>query len=146
MSDSEIKRERLLHLVVPARAEYLSMVRIMVAAIANDSGFTEENIADIKVALSEASTNVVRHAYPDGFEARRKVIEINCYGDLGQLTIEVTDHGSGMPLPPPASEGLGLGIMGSLMDQVDVETGSSGTSVLLVKEPSPDRYSHQPDR
>lgn len=141
MSDSEIKRPRLLHLVVPAQAEYLSMLRIVVAAIASDSGFTEENIADIKVALSEASTNVVRHAYPVGFEARRKVIEINCYGDPGQLTIEVTDHGNGMPLPPPPSEGLGLGIMGSLMDQVDVETGSSGTSVLLVKTPSSDRYS-----
>lgn len=141
MSDSEIKRRRLLHLVVPAQAEYLSMLRVVVAAIASDSGFTEENIADIKVALSEASTNVVRHAYPVGFEDRRKVIEINCYGDLSQLTIEVTDHGNGMPLPPPPSEGLGLGIMGSLMDQVDVETGSSGTSVLLVKSPSSDRYS-----
>lgn len=130
-----------MHLVVPARAEYLSMLRLVVAAVASDSGFTEENIADIKVALSEASTNVVRHAYPVDIEAKRRVIEINCYGDIGQLTIEVTDHGSGIPLPPPASEGLGLGIMGSLMDRVDVETDSSGTSVLLVKSPSPDRYS-----
>lgn len=141
MSASEITRNRLLHLVVPARAEYLSMLRLVVAAIASDSGFTEENIADIKVALSEASTNVVRHAYPAGFETKSRVIEINCYGDTGQLTIEVTDHGSGIPLPPPASEGLGLGIMGSLMDRVDVETGSTGTSVLLVKSPSRDRYS-----
>lgn len=116
------------------------MLRLVVAAVASDSGFTEENIADIKVALSEASTNVVRHAYPGSLEAKRKVIEINCYGDVGKLTIEVADHGSGIPLPPPASEGLGLGIMGSLMDRVDVETGSTGTSVLLVKSPSPDRY------
>jgi serine/threonine-protein kinase RsbW len=137
----ETTGDKLLHLVVPARAEYLSMLRLVVAAVASDSGFTEENIADIKVALSEASTNVVRHAYPVDIETKRRVIEINCYGDIGQLTIEVTDHGSGIPLPPPASEGLGLGIMGSLMDRVDVETGSSGTSVLLVKSPSPNRYS-----
>lgn len=132
-----------MHLVVPARAEYLSMLRLLVAAIASDSGFTEESIADIKVALSEASTNVVRHAYPDGIEPDRKVIEINCYGDVSQLMIEVTDHGSGIPLPPPASEGLGLGIMGSLMDRVDVETGSTGTSVLLVKSPSHRMYAAQ---
>ncbi|MDO8737337.1 MAG: ATP-binding protein [Thermoleophilia bacterium] len=141
MSASEITGDKLLHLVVPARAEYLSMLRLVVAAIASDSGFTDENIADIKVALSEASTNVVRHAYPEGIEIRRRIIEINCYGDVSQMTIEVTDHGSGIPLPPPASEGLGLGIMGSLMDRVDVETGASGTSVMLVKSPSPDRYS-----
>ncbi|MHB9111396.1 MAG: ATP-binding protein [Thermoleophilia bacterium] len=132
-----------MHLVVPARAEYLSMLRLLVAAIASDSGFTEENIADIKVALSEASTNVVRHAYPAGMESERKVIEINCYGDVSQLMIEVTDHGSGIDLPPPASEGLGLGIMGSLMDRVDVETGSTGTSVMLVKCPDPGRYAAQ---
>jgi len=140
VSASEITGEKLLHLVVPARAEYLSMVRLVVAAIASDTGFTDENIADIKVALSEASTNVVRHAYPDGIELKNKVIEINCYGDISQLTIEVSDHGSGIPLPPPASEGLGLGIMGSLMDRVDVETGKSGTSVMLVKIPTADRH------
>lgn len=119
------------------------MLRLLVAAIASDSGFTDENIADIKVALSEASTNVVRHAYPADTDSKSKVIEVNCYGDVSRLMIEVTDYGSGIPLPPPASEGLGLGIMGSLMDRVDVETGSSGTSVLLVKSPSPARYAAQ---
>ena len=132
---------RLLHLVVPAKPEFLSLVRLVVGSIASEAGFTEENIADIKVALSEASTNVVRHAYPDGAEQERKIIEVNCYEEPGELTIEVTDYGKGLPLPPPASEGLGLGIMGSLMDRVDVETGSTGTSVLLVKSPSSDRHS-----
>ena len=141
MSDSENSRERLLHLVVPAKAEYLSLVRLAVASIASDAGFSDENVADIKVALSEASTNVVRHAYPDGHDQSKQVIEVNCYEEPGQLTIEVTDYGKGLPLPPPASEGLGLGIMGSLMDRVDVETGSTGTSVLLVKCPSIDRHS-----
>ena len=133
--------ERLLHLVVPAKAEYLSLVRLVVASVASDAGFTEDNIADIKVALSEASTNVVRHAYPDDVDQKTRVIEVNCYEEPGELTIEVTDYGKGLPLPPPASEGLGLGIMGSLMDRVDVETGSTGTSVLLVKSPSADRHS-----
>ncbi|MHB9053146.1 MAG: ATP-binding protein [Thermoleophilia bacterium] len=133
--------ERLLHLVVPAKAEYLSLVRLVVASVASDAGFTEDNIADIKVALSEASTNVVRHAYRIDQDENDRVIEVNCFEEPGQLTIEVTDHGKGLPLPPPATEGLGLGIMGSLMDRVDVETGSAGTSVLLVKSPSIGRHS-----
>lgn len=130
-----------MHLVVPAKAEYLSLVRLVVASVAADAGFTEENVADIKVALSEASTNVVRHAYPSDCDYEKRVIEVNCYEDPSQLFIEVMDRGRGIPLPPPASEGLGLGIMGSLMDRVDVETGSTGTSVLLVKCPSIDRHS-----
>jgi len=140
MSATEITGDKVLHLVVPAKPEYLSLVRLVVASIAGDSGFSEENIGDIKVALSEASTNVVRHAYPPDADDSSMLIEINCYEDPGQLLIEVKDRGSGMPLPPPATEGLGLGIMGSLMDRVDVETGKTGTSVLMAKSPSSGRH------
>lgn len=131
--------EEVLHLVVPARAEYLSLVRLVVAAVAKGAGFTDESVADIKVALSEASTNVVRHAYQDvGIE--KEVIEITCYERPDSMVLEVIDHGCGMPLPPPPSEGLGLGIMGSLMDNVDVETGEAGTTVLLEKSLSITRH------
>jgi len=131
--------EEVLHLVVPARAEYLSLVRLVVAAVAKEAGFTDESVADIKVALSEASTNVVRHAYHDA--AREKeVIEITCYELPDSMVLEVIDHGCGMPLPPPPSEGLGLGIMGSLMDDVEVETGKTGTTVLLEKSLSITRH------
>lgn len=136
MNTTRLSGERVLHLVVPAKAEYLSLVRLVVASVASSAGFSEENIADIKVALSEASTNVVRHAYPVDCDHRNRIIEVNCYEEPSRLTIEILDQGSGMHLPPPASEGLGLGIMGSLMDKVDVETGNSGTSVLLIKTPS----------
>ena len=135
------KNEELLHLVVPARAEYLSLVRLVVAAVAREAGYPDECVADIKVALSEASTNVVRHAYHDETGAEKEVIEISCYEHPDSLVLEVIDHGCGMPLPPPPSEGLGLGIIGSLMDKVDVETGSTGTTVLLEKNLSIKRHS-----
>lgn len=139
--ETGISGDRVLHLIVPAKAEFLSLVRLAVASVACEVGFTEENVADIKVALSEASTNVVRHAYPTASKSEDRVIEINCYEEPGSLQIEVSDRGCGIPLPPPATEGLGLGIMGSLMDRVNVETGSSGTSVLLVKSPTANRQS-----
>jgi len=128
-----INSQRVLHIVVPARAEYLSLIRLVVAGIAARSGFSADSIADIKVALSEASSNVIRHAYATDTPYAERVIEINCYDDNGSLLLEVTDHGHGMPIPPPPSEGLGFGIMGSLMDKVDVETADDGTSVLMSK-------------
>lgn len=126
-----------INLVVPAKAEYLSLVRLVVSAAAQDLGLSEDNIADIKVALSEAATNVVRHAYPARLNRRReRIIEVSCYLDPESFLVEVLDRGQGMPLPAPPSEGLGFGIMGSLMDKVDVETSDSGTTVLLIKNQS----------
>jgi serine/threonine-protein kinase RsbW len=141
MNDSQ---KQVLNLVVPAKAEYLSLVRLVVAAAAKDHGFTDESIADIKVALSEASTNVVRHAYPPADDGDKRVIEINCFREPDRFVVEVLDRGCGMPLPPPASEGLGFGIMGSLMDRVEVETSDTGTTVQLAKSLAAVRHGDSP--
>lgn len=130
---------QVLQLVVPAKAEYLSLVRLVVSHIAKDMGFTDESIADLRVAISEASSNVVRHAYNDQVMNPDCIIEIACYKSAGCLQVAVVDHGCGMPIPPPPSEGLGFGIIGSLMDKVDVETGAKGTTVLLEKDPAQSR-------
>ncbi len=136
----EDSHKQVLNLVVPAKAEYLSLVRLVVAAAAKDQGFTDESVADIKVALSEASTNVVKHAYA-GNCAAGHVIQIACFEEPDRFVVDVLDYGRGMPLPPPASEGgLGFGIMGSLMDKVDVETGDTGTTVHLAKSFSTSRH------
>lgn len=131
--------QKILHLVVPAKAEYLSLVRIVVAGIANHVGLGDDNVADVKVALSEAASNVIRHAYADDCPDNDRVLEIDCYDDKGELVLAVTDHGTGMSIPPPPSDGLGFGIMASLMDKVDVETDSDGTSLTMRKIASPGR-------
>lgn len=135
MNNAGKTSERVLHLVVPAKAEYLSLLRVVVASVAAQMGFSNESIADIKVALSEASTNVVRHAYAEPCPPEDKVILIDCFEDGNRFLVQVQDKGCGIPILPPASEGLGLGIMSSLMDKVDVETGDSGTTVILEKKP-----------
>ena len=68
------KEDQILNLVVPATAEYLSLLRLVVGAAARVVGFNDENIADIKVALSEASTNVVKLIHISR-------IDINTIGD-----------------------------------------------------------------
>lgn len=140
MNEVHKQLEQILHVIVPAKAEYLSLLRVVVASVASQIGFNNDSVADIKVALSEAATNVVRHAYPAPCDPERRVIEVNCFEDSKHFLIEVQDMGCGIPLPPPASEGLGLGIMSSLMDKVDVETGDSGTTVILEKNPQVSRH------
>ncbi len=126
--------KKVLSLVVPAKPEYLSLVRLVVAAAAKNEGFSDNSIADIKVALSEACTNVVRHAYLAANDDVKKVIQVKIDLDKTGFQIEVLDYGHGMALPPPPSEGLGFGIMGSLMDKVDVETSDDGTTVQMIKK------------
>src|SRR5690625_2127408 len=48
---------------VPAKAEYVGVIRLSISGIASRMGFSYEAIEDLKVALSEAATNVVAHAY-----------------------------------------------------------------------------------
>jgi serine/threonine-protein kinase RsbW len=124
---------KILHLETPAKAEYLSLLRLVVAGVANQIGLSTDSVADVKVALSEASSNVIRHAYESDCPEDSRVIEIDCFDDEGTLVVEIIDHGNGMSIPPPPSDGLGFGIMSSVMDKVDVETDDGGTSVLMRK-------------
>src|SRR5699024_5791267 len=48
---------------VPAKPEYVGVIRLSLSGIANRMGFSYEVIEDLKVAISEAVTNVVTHAY-----------------------------------------------------------------------------------
>src|SRR5699024_3420754 len=75
---------------IPAKAEYVGVVRLSIAGIANRMGYSYEDIEDLKVAVSEAITNAVTHAYreKDGGEV---TIGFGIYED--RLEVMVADHG-----------------------------------------------------
>lgn len=50
---------------LPAKPEYVGVIRLSVSGIANRMGFTYEDIEDLKVAISEAMTNATTHAYEE---------------------------------------------------------------------------------
>ncbi|MDZ7372929.1 MAG: ATP-binding protein [candidate division KSB1 bacterium] len=113
---------------IPSRTENLEIIREFVSRIARNAGFSEEDVGKIQLAVDEACTNVVKHAY-DGDP--RKPIDVAVRLDYDRLTIVVTDEGKGFD--PKAVEisdiseylaelrvgGLGIYLMRSLMDEVE---------------------------
>jgi len=123
----------IIELTLPARAEYIGVARLTVSGVANRMGFAYDEIEDIKVAVAEACTNAVRHAYPEG-EAGAVYLQMLVHSD--RLTVVVADRGSSfdlnglaeklVPIDPSrgveelAAGGLGLFLIHSLMDQVEI--------------------------
>lgn len=122
---------------VPGKPEYVSTVRMMISSLANAAGFDVEAIEDMKVAVSEACTNVVCH----GLTAADSY-EVFCEVADEKLRITVRDTGEGCDMERyqcpdlncPKEGGLGLFIIRALMDEViiDSELGK-GTQIQMVK-------------
>jgi anti-sigma regulatory factor (Ser/Thr protein kinase) len=95
-----------LELKLPARAENVAVVRHAFGGFAEVLSVDEQTLADIKLAVTEACTNVVIHAYDEGEEGD---LEIDATIDDQRLTVVIRDHGRGI-MPRPDSPGLGLGL------------------------------------
>ncbi|GAA0702661.1 ATP-binding protein [Paraclostridium ghonii] len=120
---------------VTSNPEYVSIIRLTVSGIANKIGFSLDDIEDIKVAVSEACTNAIKHSLDDKFLVQFSILE-------NGLTIEVEDKGSGYDvqslqepdLTDPKESGLGLFIIKTLMDEVSTTSNSNeGTRVKMTK-------------
>lgn len=111
-------------LVMPARPEGVGVVRQALAGVADALDFDASVLADMKMAVTEACTNVVVHAYDeDG------MLEVEMLAGEDGLTIVVRDHGSGIQ-PRPARSGapalgLGLPLIAALSDAFELR-GSTG--------------------
>jgi serine/threonine-protein kinase RsbW len=114
-------------LTIPAKAEYLVCFRLVLVGLARAGSIDEETLSDLKLAVTEACSNSVRHAYGDGGGS------VTGRFELGEdyLAIEVEDDGSGFELdaveapgsPPP---GLGLSIIQALTEDFQVSHGPDG--------------------
>jgi anti-sigma regulatory factor (Ser/Thr protein kinase) len=94
-----------LELVLPARAENVAVARHAIGGLGDVLDVTDQTLADVKLAVTEACTNVVVHAYggAEGPMAVRASVEPDV------LRITVSDRGRGI-LPRADSPGLGLGL------------------------------------
>jgi anti-sigma regulatory factor (Ser/Thr protein kinase) len=120
-----------IRLTLPARAENVALVRHVVSALAESLAFPPKLIEDIRLAVTEACTNVVRHAYI-GTEGPLDV-SIAPHAGSGGLTIVVSDRGRGIQ-PNPNSEGPGLGLplIAALAHALDIEHAPDAGSRLSM--------------
>lgn len=133
-----------IRLTIPARADFIDIVRLTLFGIANKAGFSYEEIEDMKVAVTEACTNVVLHAYSNG---QPGIVDISFELEQEELAIRIKDEGTSFKYEPSKSKpvslqdkeltevtagGLGLFMMHALMDKVEVFS-ERGTEVILTK-------------
>src|SRR6266536_1006674 len=128
---------RVVRLTIPAKAEYITLCRLALAGISQLRPVPDETLHDLKLALTEACTNSVRHAYEAGTEGTVQIVY-----ELGEerISIEVIDEGEGFVVDE-ASEadrlsesGLGIAIIRALADELEIEPGEGrGSRLRFVK-------------
>jgi serine/threonine-protein kinase RsbW len=136
-------------LVIPAQPEYLSLVRAVVAAAAAlDPGLGDARIEDLRIAVSEATTNAIEAHANLGSEER---ITIRCDLADDRIEVEVQDHASAGfdpdnletpgELDTPGrldyEGGFGIPLMRVLADEMKIRSLDHGTAVQLVVYASP---------
>jgi len=133
---AEPTSENRFELRVPATAEYLPIVRQALRGFLEADGMEGERIEDVLLAVTEACSNVVRHAYRDEDDTG----DVDLIAAVGNdaVTITVVDSGLGFA-PRVDSPGLGLGlpVMAALATRLEISTGDEGgTIVEMAFEPS----------
>jgi anti-sigma regulatory factor (Ser/Thr protein kinase) len=118
-----------LQLTVPARAEYLAVIRQALAGVADALDVDVSVLNDMKVAVNEACTNVVVHAYPDG----EGMLEVGVRPQQEEVAVIVRDSGVGVQPRTDRSGGVGFLLISSLSDRFEIRGGSdAGIEVRMV--------------
>jgi len=114
---------------LPARPENVRVVRHVLGALADALALPEAVAADVRLAVTEACTNVVRHAYADG----GGTIDVVARPRGDALEVVVADSGRGLgPSPDTAGPGFGLPLIAALADTLEIEHDASDGSRLVM--------------
>ena len=122
-------------LTFPAKADYLLLARLAVAGVGRTLPVGEDVLADLKLAVTEACGNVVRHAY--GADGGPVGVAFVMGSDRLEMIVE--DQGSGMdrlledePIgPEPLESGMGIAIIRAVVDELDVGPGADGRGTVV---------------
>ena len=126
---------RTVRLTIPARPEYITLGRLALTGISRLRPLSDELLADLKLALTEAASNSVRHAYAEGSDG---VVEIVYELHPDRLVIEVADEGAGFEPRDRGADadslsegGLGIAIIRAIADEVEIGSRPSGKGSRL---------------
>lgn len=132
-----------IELRIPARVEYLALVRSVVSTAAGmDPHITPERLDDLRLAVSEATTNAIEAHVRASTDAQ---IGLRCELAEDHVAVEIQDRGTGfdpdslVPHPPVTDperlefeRGLGIPLMRRLMDEHEIHPTDTGTAVRMV--------------
>jgi serine/threonine-protein kinase RsbW len=116
-------------LSIPAKAEYIALVRLALSGLSRLRPLSEEALGDLKLAVTEACTNSVRH----GYAGREGTVDIVYELQPDRLVVEVADDGPGFDAAGdrPSDEnlaegGLGIAIIRAVSDEFEAGQRSNG--------------------
>jgi len=131
---------RAVHLRIPAKAEYITLCRLALTGLGQLRAIGEDTMADLKLALTEAVSNSVRHAYGS---TGGGCVDVRYELHPDRLNIEVVDDGAGFD--PGAADGkgegelseggLGIAIIRSIADEFELRStpGERGSTLRFAK-------------
>ena len=117
-------------LTLPAQPENVSVIRHVLGAFAEALRLPDELVEDLRLAVTEACTNVVRHAYPPN---ETGPVEITIQPTEEQVSVIVSDHGRGIGTSSDTTgPGLGLPLIAAIADEVDLQPVPGGGSRVAM--------------
>lgn len=129
----------------PAKPDYLLLARLALSGLARELPMDDELLADLKLAVTEACGNAVRHAYAP--PAAIGEVTVSFIASSTEIMMIVEDQGGGLDAPIAndgvASDsivgGMGMTIMKTIVDRLDVSEGADGrgTVVRMTKSLEP---------
>ena len=137
MAEPEVELE------IPARAEFVALARLVVSALASaDARLSEDRVDDLKIAVSEACTNAIEAH--DAIATEERVL-VRCRAAEHEVEVRIEDRGRGfdpstLPEHPPITDperlkferGLGIPLIRTLVDEVEIRSSVKGTAVRIV--------------
>ena len=134
-------------LEIPAKAEYVVLGRLALAGLLRERGFSADAVADLKLALTEACSNSIRHAYNGHTNGGGQVLlSFEVFDD--RLVMKIRDDGAGFhedDIDCPqcaavegadhlAEGGMGISIIRAVVDEFELERpAEGGTTLVLTK-------------
>jgi len=122
-------------LTLPSSPGYVLLARLVVAQVGRLAGFGPEDVYDLKLAVTEAATNVIRHAAVENYEIEYRVLP-------RAVEITVIDTGGGFNVtdlarPPDGQGGFGLAVIRDLVDELVLDsTEGGGTRLKMIRRAS----------
>jgi serine/threonine-protein kinase RsbW len=132
-------------LTIPAEPRWLALCRLVLSGLCRLGSVDDETLADLKLVVTEAASNSVRHAYAESGNGGLVSLEYRLSPEA--LAVEIADAGSGFHFDRPVPElgpqpdeelredEMGLAIIHALVDELEIGAGPEGhgTRIQFVK-------------